>query len=466
MSAFLPSFARTSVVSRLVLVLTALLVVTACVGVYAAYSYGRSAADQVFDRLLTGAALQIAERISVIDGHTIVDLPLSAFELLSLEPNDRIFYRVVGPAGSTLTGFEALALPPGRADKDQVIYQTTYRGAPVRAILVHRRIAEQSVSGDTLVIVAHTMEARTALARDIATRAMAAVAAAAVVIIAITLWAARFALTPLGKMENAIKARDPLDLQPFTGEAPREVEALVAAINNFMGRLDRHVRGMQDFVADTAHQMRTPITAMRAQAELALEEENPERLKLALIKIRRRAIGVSRLMEQLLSQALIIHRVDTTPMVQLDFRRVVLEAEREYRTFAQVAGDGIILDFPEDEVNVTGDAFSLREAVKNLLANAFIHGKPPVTLHVFVSPEGCAVLQISDSGAGLTPEVVARLGRRYARNEDMPESAGLGIAIVCRVLDTHEGTLFDWRSEDGRLWLGMRLPLARPQEAA
>lgn len=453
------SLTRSSVALRLVLVLTALFVIAAGAGVYAAYRYGRNAADQAFDRLLTGAALQIAERITIDDGRTTVDLPLSAFELLSLAPEDRIFYRVLGLNGETLTGFSALPLPPDGAKGNPIVYVTSYRGSPVRAVMVKRQLAEQSFSGEAAVVVAHTLDARANLARDIATKAMAAVAAAALLIIVITFFAARFALRPLGAIENAIKSRDPLDLKPFADEAPREVEALVAAINHFMGRLDRRVQDMQDFVADTAHQMRTPITAMRAQTELALDEDNPERLKATLIKIRRRAMGVSRLMEQLLSRALVIHRRDTAPFVALDLRRVALEAEREYRTTARAQSDQIMLEFPEDEIPVTGDAFSLREAMKNLITNAFSHGVPPVTLQIERDGQD-AVVKVFDCGPGLREELVDTLGERYLRDDEKPESAGLGLAIVREVAGSHGGSLFLWRADGGALWLGFRLPLA------
>ncbi len=448
-----------SVAARLVMVLTVFLFLAAVAGVYASYRYGRTAADQAFDRLLTGAALQISERISVDDGRTVVDLPLSAFELLSLAHDDRVFYRVVGPKGKTVTGFDALPLPQQETDSAQQIYETTYRGVPIRAVEIRRRIAEQSISGETTVIVAHTMDARASLARDIATKAMAAVAIAALIIIVITFWATRFALKPLDRIESSIKARDPLDLKPFTGKTPREVEALVAAINHFMGRLDRRVRDMQDFVADTAHQMRTPITAMRAQTELALDEDNPQRLKTTLVKIRRRAIGVSRLMEQLLSQALVIHRSDTVPLERMDLRRIALEAEREFRTSSEKQGDAIVLDFPEEEVPVMCEPFSLREAIKNLLANAFTHGVPPVTLRVEAA-NGRSILKVSDQGAGLSAAVIEKIGGRYIRDDEKPESAGLGISIVRQVLSSHNGDLINWRSENGAVWLGIRLPLA------
>ncbi len=457
-------FPNSSIALRLVIVLGVLLSLAAGAGVYAAYRYGRTAADEAFDRLLTGAALQIAERIGVADGHPIVDLPSSAFQLLSLAPNDRVFYRIIGPSGKTITGSNALPQPDKAAVSGPQIFETAYRGAPVRAVAVYRRLAEQSVFGDMTVIVAHTTEARADLARDIATKAMAAVAFATILIIAMAFWATRFALRPLGVIEDAIKSRDPLDLQPIEGPAPREVETLVYSINQFMTRLNRRVQDMHDFVADTAHQMRTPITAMRAQTEMAMDEDDPERLKSMLVRIRRRAIGVSRLMEQLLSRALVIHRSDTAPLVRLDLRRAALEAEREYLTSAQTVRGRILLELPESEVVVTADAFSLKEAIKNLLANSFTHGTPPVTLAVEMSGDFHALIKVSDCGAGLREERVKTLGKRYARDDDKPESAGLGIAIVERVLSYTGGTLLKWRDDDGRLWLAMRLPLAEEAE--
>ncbi len=456
------SGSRPSVALRLALVLTLLLIITAILAVGAAYSYGRTAADTAFDRLLTGAALQISERISVVDGKTIVDLPTSAFKLMSLAPDDRVFYRVVGADGKTLTGYDDLP-PPSRPKLvgGQMIYESFYSGSPVRAVILQRYLVEQDIRGPTSVIVAHTELARASLALDIALRAMFGVAFASIVIIAFAFLATRYALRPLQKIETAILARDPLDLSPFEEQAPREVDALVEAINRFMGRLDSRVRGMQDFVSDTAHQMRTPITAMRLQAELALDEQDPGRIRAILQRIRGRAVGVSRLMEQLLSQALIIHRSDTAPLLPLDARRIAVETEREYRTLALVPGDAIDLDLPPEEMPVNGDAFSLREALKNLIANAFAHGAPPIAITVEPDGDSFCLLKVHDQGPGIAPDTLADMGMRFSRNPQKPESAGLGLAIVRRVAMLHGGELVSGHNGKGGFWIGLRLPLAK-----
>jgi two-component system, OmpR family, sensor histidine kinase TctE len=326
-----------SIAWRLTLLLTLLLTIAAAGTVVAALSYGQTAATRAFDRLLTGAALQIAERISVVEGETVIDIPLSAFGLLSLASEDRIFYRIIGPEGQTLTGDESFPLPDASARSDgPLLYDTAFSGEAVRAISMQRFLAERAVRGPITVIVAQTLRARSELANEIVARAVIGVVVAGGVTLALALLAMHLALSPLRRIERAILARDPKDLTPFSTATPREVEALVAAINRFMARLDRRVGAMQDFVADAAHQMRTPITALRAQTELAMEEDDPRKLKALQRRIRDRAIGVSRLTDQLLSHALVTHRADSATLERIDLRRVAVEAEREARR----TGDG------------------------------------------------------------------------------------------------------------------------------
>ncbi|HET7412611.1 MAG TPA: sensor histidine kinase [Pararhizobium sp.] len=438
---------RHSIALRLAISLTVVLAVAAAATIFASYSYGRRAADGAFDRLLTGAALQITERISVVDGKPIVDIPLSAFELLSLARNDRIFYRIVGPSGRTLTGYPDFPLP-AESLTQETLYNTVYDGVPVRAVMLQRQLAERSLSGNVDVIVAQTTLARDALSREIATPAAVGIGIASIAVLAVALIAMQFALRPLGRIEKAILGRDPLDLTPFKMTIPREVDALVSAINRFMWRLDRRMKGIQDFVADAAHQMRTPITALRAQTELAMGEQDPERLRMLQQKILSRAIGISRLTDQLLSRALITHRADAVSLENVDLRRVAMEADREIRSGGLPAAERLVLELPEEPVMVRGDLFSLREATKNLVNNAFVHGAAPVVLSVSRDVSGTCHLAVTDRGPG--PALNLReIGLRFMRNEDRPESAGLGLAIVREVALLHDGRLTAEKSAEG-----------------
>ncbi|WP_048646360.1 sensor histidine kinase [Nitratireductor soli] len=455
-----------SIAYRLAIALTLVLALAVAATIYAAYGYGRRAANEAFDRLLQGAALQIAERIFVIEGEIRVDIPVSAFELLSLAKDERVFYRVATPDGTTLTGYDTFPLPEGDTiPENGLTYETQYGGERVRALVMLRRLAERAVSGDIYIVVAHTMVSRAQLARSVAAQAVTVIAGAGLAILILALLAMRYALRPLERIQTAILERDPLDLSPFSMQAPHEVSALVTAINRFMGRLDRRVRAMQDYVADSAHQIRTSITALRAHSELALDEDDPQRLKVLHKRIRSRAIGLNRLTDQLLSHALVTHRADTAPLTPLDLRRVAVDAERE---FGQLSGNSkarIRLDLPEEPVMVAGDAFSLREAVKNLLNNAQAHGKAPVRMSVRAMPGGRASVDVTDAGTGLPVRNAAEVGRRFAIDPNKPESAGLGLAIVREVAEFHDGQIRLERGE-GTFGIGLDLPLVPPENEA
>lgn len=453
-----------SIAWRLTLLLTLLLTIAAAGTAVAALSYGQTAATRAFDRLLTGAALQIAERIGVVEGETVIDIPLSAFGLLSLASEDRIFYRIIGPGGETLTGDETVPLPDVSGHDDgPLLYDATFSGEAIRAIRMQRFLAERAVRGPITVIVAQTLRARSELANEIVARAVIGVIIAGGVTLALALLAMHLALSPLRRVENALLARDPKDLTPFSTTTPREVEALVAAINRFMARLDKRVGAMQDFVADAAHQMRTPITALRAQTELALEEDDPQKLRTLLRRIRDRSVGVSRLTDQLLSHALVTHRADSATLECIDLRRVAVEAEREARRTG--GAEGIELDLPADPVMVTGDAFSLREAARNLITNTLAHGKPPVCLTVSLTGDGTALIAAHDQGPGMSAGQLEQIGQRFARDTSNPQSAGLGLAIVAEVAEFHHGSIRTAHRPEGGFEVGIELPLADPPPA-
>jgi two-component system sensor histidine kinase TctE len=254
-------------------------------------------------------------------------------------------------------------------------------------------------------------------------------------------------------------SREPNDLSPFVIETPRELETIVEAINRFTGRLDRHISSVQAFVADAAHQLRTPITAIRAQAQLGAGEQAPDRLRRISRRILDRSIAVSRLADQLLSQAMVTHRGDAATREPVDLRRVAMEAEEETRRIDDNGLNGIALDLPEDPVIVTGDRFSLREAVKNLITNAQIHGAMPISIRVSTG-NGSARIAVIDSGKGIQAPLRRSIGKRFAQDgTSKPNGAGLGLAIASEVAGFHGGKL-TLDDSPGGFSIGLRLPLA------
>lgn len=420
----------------------------------AAFAYGRSAAQQSFDRLLIGAANQIARSLSLEEGQLSVDIPPTAFELLSLAPRDRIVYGVIGPDGTVITGYEGLKMPATGVD----LYNGDFSGEPARFVRVTRYFAERGFSGAVDVIVGQTTQARRALAGQITRNALIAVSVVGVILSVLAVLTVRQALAPLRGIERDILDRSSDDLTPIDEAAPREISGLLAALNRFMARIDRQMQARKNLIADTSHQLRTPIAALRAHSELARDEPDPARLREMIVRIDARARDLGRLTDQLLNHALIIHRADAIALQPLDLRMVAMQAVEQTDRMHVDDAAGLRLDLSEAPVMCRGDRLSLVEACKNLISNALRHGAAPVVVSVD-APQGRARLVVRDSGPGVAQAQWAELASRFADEHGVSDtSAGLGLAIVHAVLEAHGATLSVARPGPKSFTVTMELP--------
>lgn len=431
---------RTSLTRRLALSISLLLIAGGALVSVAALAYGRQAAQTAFDRLLLGAARQIEASTSVLDGRVVADIPVSAFELLALAPDDRVVYRIVGHNAETLTGYDSLVIPDGDAP-EVAYYNLDFDGEPIRVVALSHRFAERAFSGTIQVLVGQTLRARKALAQELVGSAILVVALVGASMAILAIFAVYSALRPLHRIEHSFTARDPRDLTPLDVAVPSELTPVVTAINRFMSRLGRQMETTNNLIADSAHQLRTPVAALRAQTELATEETDPAALSIALSRIHARSRSLSRLTDQLLNRALIIHRNDSAVRTRVDVRTVAVETVDEFDIDSQGRARELRLQLPEYALWVRGDVLSLREACKNLVNNAFVHGQPPVTLSV--SSEGNRViLSIQDKGRGMKPDATQRAGERFVQSDDGSRAGnGIGLAIVHEVAIAHEGEL-------------------------
>jgi two-component system sensor histidine kinase TctE len=212
-------------------------------------------------------------------------------------------------------------------------------------------------------------------------------------------------------------------------------------------------------IGDTSHQLRTPIAAIRAQAELAAGESDPGRQNVIVGRIHRRAVSLSRLTDQLLNQALIIHRADSVPLDHVDLRRVAMQAAEEIDRDVRATATAVTLDLPEDEVTVKGDQLSLAEACKNLATNALRHGVAPIVIAVRVEGR-TAVLAVQDAGTGMPEEQWRDAGTRFAARASVsPTKVGLGLSIVEAVAKAHHGAMTFARTASGGFEARIAIPL-------
>jgi len=451
-----PSLRRT-----LTLYLGVLLGVCAVALLFAARDYGQRAANRSYDHLLVSSALSIADSVALVDGQWQVDLPYAALDLLAMAPEDRVFYRVADSRGSLITGYGDLPPAPRGATREgpaPQLFDAPYSGETVRFAVVARTLSSPSAQGEVRVQVGQTRRAREALAQEMVNRALLAISVLSLLSLALVGVGVHRAFRPLVRVERELSRREPSDLRPLDAHVPREMDQMVAALNRFMERLSSSNETLRSFMAEAAHQMRTPLAALRAQAQLALDDDDPEDMRRSLQAIERNASHMSRLLNQLLSDASVIHRSNLQRYAPVDLAETVHQALHE--AVPQVDPiPRVQLLVTAGPVWVQGDALLLREAIKNLIDNA-IKYSAAAPLQVALTTEGnSAVLTIADHGPGIAAADAERVFERFARGEGAAAGgAGLGLAIVKRVVDAHGGHIDLANRREGGLVATITLP--------
>jgi len=426
---------------RLIALMSLVLAFGAVVLITTSWYSARDAADEAYDRLLLGAAFQIADAIAIQDGMAEIELPVSAFELLSLSDRDRIFYRVLDPSGATMTGYGDLP-DPWAGDRDLqgggMVANGTYQDETVRIARVSRTFDDPQLRGDAVVLVAQTVGARAALARELTLRSVVLVLVMSLIAIGGMAFAVRRALAPIGRLEQTIRQRDPLDLSRIETAAPRELAPFVAEINSFVERLRGRIDHMQQFIANAAHQLRTPITALNGQVELLSGLDVAPDVRQRLDRINAQSGQLARLANQLLSQAMVSHREAVVAATRFDLTDLVRRAVDE--CVSDTGRDILVtLQPPPEPLLVDGDPVNIAEAIKNLVDNAVRHGAPS-TIRVRVFSRGrLAMVEIEDDGAGIPEAKWPVAAQRFGMLSADPNGSGIGLSIASEVAAAHGG---------------------------
>ncbi|MDR6672443.1 sensor histidine kinase [Xanthomonas sp. 1678] len=454
-----PSIRRT-----LLLYLGALSLLGAVALFFFARDYGQRAANRSYDHLLVSSALSIVDSVALADGQWQVDLPYAALDLLAMAPEDRVFYRVFDARGRTITGYGDLPKAPSlpRASAAPRLFDAFYSGERVRFAVVARRVSSAAAQDEVWVQVGQTRRAREALAQDVVLRALVAIALLSLLSLALVWLGVYRALRPLQRIERDLSRREPSELKPLAVAAPQEMHQMVAALNRFMARLSSSNETLRAFMAEAAHQMRTPLAALRAQAQLALDEEDPRDMRRSLEAIERNATHMSRLLNQLLSDASVIHRSNLQRYASVDLAEVVHQALHEALPQSQPR-PRVQLAVASEAALVRGDALLLREAIKNLIDNACKYGGDGALQVALTCEARDCVVTVADHGPGIAAADAERVFERFARGEGAAAGgAGLGLAIVKRVVDSHGGRIDLSNRVGGGLIASLRLPRLHP----
>jgi two-component system sensor histidine kinase TctE len=410
-------------------------------GAVTAYFVSLEPASEAYDQALADIALALSERIRVAGEHYAFDLPGAADRALRTDRYDVIYYQVRAPDGAAIAGDAGLPDPPAsaRAQDGVIRYDARYRGEMVHVVAMLVPCGGQICT----VQVAETGNKRRGLARAILLTSLVPELLVAAAALAVVWFGVKRGLAPLEALSAEIKARSARDLRPVdAGHAPLEVRPLVDALNQLLGRVAEAAQNQRRFIANAAHQLRTPLAGLQAHTELALAQELPPACRAELEQVHRATIRTARLANQLLALA----RAEpggwsAERFAALDLCAIVEEAADEWvhRALAR----GMDLGFELARAPVRGDALLVREALANLIHNAIEYAGPGGRVTVRTGArDGASVLEVEDDGPGIAPAERERVIERFYRVPGTPgEGSGLGLAIVREIALAHGAAL-------------------------
>lgn len=451
--------ARTFSLRRRIFALAvALLLIASVVLIVFIRDYAERAADRAFDRLLAASALTIAGAVQVEGDAVVVEIPFAAFAMFSGQ--DRVFYAVEDPDARTVTGYRDLAAQMGETVSAEPSFSDVmYRGETVRVASVGRLISTPSDTGWVTIHVAETQNQREALSNEILSNAVLPVVALTLLAVALVWFGISRMFAPLTVLEHDLRARAPDDLSPVSVPVPAEVEHLVAALNGFMARLRNAMERMSGLVAEAAHEVRTPLASLRAQAEVAMEEEDPEALRRRVGRIHTGAVQASQLVSQLLMDATISHRLESQDTGTTSLAAIIEEV-RQRLDGEQAGRVSVALDAEAAEAPIRGDRVALREMLRNVIDNALVYSDGRVEVMTAAAGDQ-VVVRVLDRGPGIASEEKGTVLERFKRGKASAGKigSGLGLSIVSRVVGAHGGRF----SLDDRPGGGLAVEIALPR---
>jgi two-component system sensor histidine kinase QseC len=305
--------------------------------------------------------------------------------------------------------------------------------------------------GRVLVQVAEERRARDRIAGSVA-GALLLPMIVGLPVLGLLIWLAlRSGLKPLVALGRDVAVRDPDNLQPLeAADVPREVGPLVASLNGLFGRLRQSIDHERRFNADAAHELRTPLAGVRAQAEVALGASADAERTHALRQVIAGCDRAARLVDQMLTLARLDPKRTLAGGARFDLAAVARDAIAEIAPAGHARGVDVALD--ASPAQIVGDPALVAILLRNLLDNAIRHGPAGTTVEVGVQAvAGGAELVVTDQGPGVPPEERDRLGERFHRVLGTGETgSGLGLSIVRRIAELHHAEVTFGAAPSGR----------------
>jgi two-component system sensor histidine kinase TctE len=438
--------------------------------------------NQAADATLSQATRVLAQRIKPIGNDLRVDFPRAAQEVLETDPNDRLFYMVSTPPGQFVLGNNSIPMPPLKMQPhlnepyfydgeitpgDSSGQHEPGRAMRVRIVALYLPYGEPGhVPQRVLIQVARNMAHREDIFKMILIDTLLPLSAL-IPLMTMIVWIGTGAgLAPLLRLRQEVEGRSPIDLAPLHVEsAPQEVRSLVRALNELLASVRQNVNAQKRFIADAAHQLRTPLAGLKSQTALAIAATDDPALIARLKLVDQSAARGAHLINQLLMLARadpdVMMADDMAPLNVVAFvQEIVAEfVPRALRAQIDLGMDDDALPDGSAPLQIRANALLLREALTNVLDNAIKYTGRGGEITVQILPDGDHVrIIVIDNGPGIAEADRARVFERFVRATDQGEGCGLGLAIVKDIVTQHGGTVDLQDATPRGLRVVLRLP--------
>lgn len=456
---------RLSLLKWLILPLLAINVVASGLAYWTAWRPTQAA----FDQSLADAAWSLEPNVTDLNGDLGANLSKQTEQFLRMDQFDMIFFTIRELDGKLIAGdqdFPALIVP--ELMRDPVASNGVMRGVPVRIVTMRVAVDKEEL----LIGVAETMETRNKVRNEILSLLVAQQVLLAVLFVGIAWIGVGIGLKPLQQMRSQLNTRNHDNLsQVKTSKLPVELQPLADALNGLLERTAKGKRAQQDFLANVAHQLRTPLSGLKTQ--LAWVRQRYQGDAEAAHSTSLMTSSVERMIRQT-NQLLTLARAEPTQFERHSMGIVELDklVEESVQHFVQEADKKEIdLGFDLQGANINGDHFLLRDLIDNLIDNAIRYSprRATVTVRTHQIADGGGVLVVEDNGPGIAELDRGKVFDRFFRLDEKVTGTGLGLAIVRDIAADHEATIEINTGVDGvGTVVSVRFPpvQAKPLDAA
>ncbi|HWS11443.1 MAG TPA: sensor histidine kinase [Rhodocyclaceae bacterium] len=401
-----------------------------------------------FDHALYDDAYAVSAHIETGPDGIRCDIPPGAEQALRTDPDDVVFFLVVGPRGEYLCGDRDLPVPPVASAEPGGTFDALYRGEPVRGVSQEHA----TPLGTVTIHVAQTLRARHRLGIEVASGLLISNGLLMLIALAFVYLGVGRGLRPLLRVSADIDARRPDRLDPIsTAGLPAELLPLALAVNHLLQVLRDSSVAQRVFLAEAAHQLRTPLTGLQGQLELLADETLSQGQRGRVLDLLDATRRLAHLSERLLALARSDARANPVKdMARIDLAEIVADCVAP--SLDRALAKQIDIGFETEAAPVVGSAWMLREMASNLIDNAITYTPEGGRITVRTGlADGRALLEVEDNGPGIPAAERERVFERFFRGSGASASGcGLGLAIVKEIADAHGAAVSVGSADGGR----------------